>query len=101
MHDWGYFHRQSSLIVYAGQDTGTIDFDVATSNVTLTGDTWPTDAVGKHIRLMGQWFPVVERTSSTVLKLAASNAPADDITEETYVLQKLVYPLPYLSLIHI
>lgn len=95
MHDWGYFHRQSSLIVYAGQDTGTVDFDVSASTVTLTDSTWPTDAVGKHIRLMGQWFPVTERTSSTVLKLAASNAPADDLTEQTYVLQKLVYPLPY------
>lgn len=95
MHEWGYFYRQSSLIVYAGQTTGTVDFDVDTSEVTITDGTWPTDAVGKHIRLTGQWFPVVERTSATVIVLDASNAPAKDLDDESYVLQQLVYPLPY------
>ena len=47
-----------------------------TSTVTLTGATWPTDAVGQHIRLNGRWFPCHRGTSSsTVIKLAASNAP--------------------------
>lgn len=95
MHEWGYFHRQAALILQAGQTDGTIDFDVDTSTCTITGGTFPTDSVGKHIRLIGQWYPVLTRTSSTVITLDPANAPGSDLSDETYVLQKLMYPLPY------
>lgn len=95
MHEWGYFHRQAALVIRAGQTTGTIDFDVSASTCTITGGTFPTDSVGKHIRLIGQWYPVLTRTSSTVITLDPANAPGSDLTDEPYVLQQLVYPLPY------
>lgn len=95
MHQWAYFHRTGSLLTYAGQTTGTVAFDVATRTLTLTGATWPTNAVARHVRLDGKWYPIYRRTSGTVLTLFESQHPIANLTGEAYLLQQVMYPLPY------
>jgi hypothetical protein len=94
MHEWAYFHRMGTIISYASQSTGTVDFDVSARTVTLTGDTWPTDVTAKHIRLDYNWYPVYKRTSSTVIELFDGKHPDDDLDDAEFVLQQILYPLP-------
>lgn len=95
MHDWAYFHRMGTLITYASESTGTVDFDVALRTVTLTGATWPTDATAQHIRLNHNWYPIYKRTSGTVIELFEGKHPDDDLDDEEFVIQQILYPLPY------
>lgn len=95
LHQWAYFHRMGSLLTYAGQSDGTVDFDVDTRTLTLTDATWPSNAVARHVRLDGKWYPIYKRTSSTALLLFEGQHPIEDLTDETYLLQQVMYPLPY------
>lgn len=95
MHAWAYFHRMGTLLTYAGQSDGTVSFDVATRTLTLTDATWPSNAVARHVRLGGKWYPIWRRTSSTVLTLFEGQHPIADLTDEAYLLQQVMYPLPY------
>ena len=94
MYDWAYFHRMGSIITYAGQTTGTIDFNASTRVVTLTGATWPTDATIKHVRLDHNWYPIYKRTSSTAIELFEGKHPEADLDDQAYLLQQILYPLP-------
>lgn len=95
MHEWAYFHRMGTLITFAGETTGTIVFNYAAKTVTLTGATWPTDAINMHIRLDFNWYPIYKRTSNTVLELFDGKTPEVDLTGEAFVIQQILYPLPY------
>jgi hypothetical protein len=94
LHEWAYFHRMGTLLTYAGQTTGTVDFSVSTRQVTLTGGTWPTNATSRHIRLNDNWYPIYKRTSSTVIELYAGKHPVENLDDESYLIQQVVYPLP-------
>lgn len=94
MFDWAYFHRMGTLITFAGQREGTVDFDYDTRRVTLTGATWPTDVVAQHIRLDHNWYPVYQRVSSTVIELYSGRHPEDDLDDVEYLVQQTLYPLP-------
>jgi hypothetical protein len=94
MHEWGYFHRLGTLITFAGQRTGTVDFDYDTRQVTLTDATWPTDAVAQHIRLDQNWYPIYRRISDTVIELYSGKHPDDDLADVEYLIQQVMYPLP-------
>lgn len=94
LHEWAYFHRMGTLLTYAGQTTGTVDFNVSTRQVTLTGATWPTNATSRHIRLNDNWYPIYKRTSSTVIELYTGKHPVEDLDDESYLIQQVVYPLP-------
>lgn len=94
--DWKYFHRLGTLQVAAAQSTGSITFTLSTRQVTVADTTWPSDAVGQHIRLGNAWFPVYRRVSSTVIELYENQHPADDLAAGTaYYLQRVMHPLPY------
>lgn len=95
MHEWAYFHRVGTLITYAGQSTGTVDFNVTTRLVTLTDATWPTDVTNMQIRLDYNWYPVYKRTSSTVIELFEGKHPEADLDDQAYLVQQMTYPLPY------
>ena len=94
MHDWAYFHRLGTLVTFAGQRTGTVDFDYDTRQVTLTDATWPTDATIQHIRIDHNWYPIYRRISSTVIELFEGKHPEDDLSDEAYLIQQVLYPLP-------
>jgi len=94
MHNWAYYHRMGTQITYAGQTTGTVDFDVTARTVTLTGATWPTDALAQHVRLDNNWYPIYKRTSSTVIELFEGKHPDDDLDDVEYTIQQVLYPLP-------
>jgi hypothetical protein len=94
LHEWAYFHRMGSLITYAGQTTGEVDFTLSTRRVTLTGATWPANATSRHIRIDHNWYPVYQRISDTVIELFEGKHPAANMSDQAYVLQQVVYPLP-------
>lgn len=94
MHDWSYFHRMGTLITFAGQSDGTVDFDYDTRRFTLTGDTWPTDVTNMHIRVDHNWYPIYRRISDTVIEMFAGKHPDDDLDDESYHVQQILYPLP-------
>ncbi len=95
LRQWSYFHRLGTIIVRTGQDDGTIDFDYATRQITLTDSTWPSDVTSQHIQISNNWYPIYRRVSSTVIELWEGNTPADDISDSQYYLQQVIYPLPY------
>ena len=94
LHEWAYFHRMGTLVTYAGQSTGTIDFDTTTRQVTLTDATWPSNATSRHIRIDHNWYPVYRRVSSTVIELYEGKCPQKNYADAAYVIQQVVYPLP-------
>lgn len=94
MHQWAYFHRMGSLTTFAGYSTGTVDFNYSARTVTLTGGTWPTDAVAQHIRLDHNWYPIYKRTSSTVIELFEGKHPEADLDDQAFLIQQILYPLP-------
>jgi hypothetical protein len=95
MHDWQYFHRTGTLVIKAGYSTGTVSLDTDTGIVTLTGGTFPTDAAVRHIRLGYHWYPVYSRIDGTHLQMVPSRMPEADLTDSAYILQQVIYPLPY------
>lgn len=92
---WSYFHKISSQRIEIAQDDGTVDFDYDTRVVTLTDNTWPADVTLHHIRIAYNWFPIYRRLSDTTIELYEGNCPEGDKTDEPYVLQQALYPLPY------
>lgn len=94
LHEWAYFHRMGTLLTYAGQTTGTVDFSVSTRQVTLTGATWPANATSRHVRLDENWYPVYKRISNTVIELYSGKHPIIGLDDQTYLIQQVVYPLP-------
>ena len=96
MHQWRYYQRVGYLMIDAAQQTGTVEFTESTRLVTLTDATWPADVTSKHIRFDNAWYPVKERTSSTVIELYPDKHPPRDVAAgSTYWLQKVLHPLPY------
>lgn len=95
MKQWLYFHRSGSIRVYAGMSTGSISYDTSTRVVTLTGATWPSDVTTKHIRIVNNWYPVFRRLSPTSIELYEGNCPVQAVTGVEYLLQQVLYPLPY------
>jgi hypothetical protein len=91
---WRYFHRMSSLHVRTAYTTGTVSFDATTLVVTLTGGTFPANTTDRFIRLSNVWYPVSQRLSDTTLKLEEEQCPPAALTDVTYHLQQLLYPLP-------
>jgi len=94
LHEWAYFHRMGTLVTYAGQSTGTADFDASTRQLTLTGATWPSNATSLHVRLNHNWYPVYRRISNTVIELFEGKHPQDDLDDYAYLIQQILYPLP-------
>lgn len=94
MHEWAYHHRTSSVVVSAGQSTGTVDFTESTRRVVLTGATFPSDITGYYLRLRNNWYPIYRRISSTEVELYTNQHPASDLDDYEYFLQKMRIPLP-------
>lgn len=94
MYDWAYFHRMGTLVTFAGQGDGSVDFTYSTRQVTLTGDTWPTDVTSQHVRIEHNWYPVYRRISDTVIELYEGRHPEDDLDDVDYWVQQVLYPLP-------
>lgn len=93
LHQWKYYRRRHILTTDAAVTDGSVEFSVATGELTLTGGTWPSWAGHGMVRMGGVDYEVSRRVSDTVLNLEV--APPHDIAAGTsYLLFRCLYPLP-------
>ena len=103
-HDWSCLHVNGRVKLQAYQDDGTVGFDLTGGTyerqLTLVGDTWPTDAEDWAVRIEtddGEWVvcDIEARKSSTVVTLNAVMCPVADVTAgASYVAYPRYYRLP-------
>lgn len=96
LHRWTYGYADGRVFLKAPQRDGTVDYDSATLELTLTGATWPTWAAGANVRIGDVVSKVATRDDDTVtLILDATYNPGQDIDAGTeYVLYLDRYTLP-------
>jgi len=90
---WPRYKTHGELSLAGEYSTGTIAIVQASTNVTLTGGTWPTAAASFKLLIDGKVYRIASRTSGTVLVLTTAWADAS-ITGESYVLFRDEYTLP-------
>jgi hypothetical protein len=92
---WSYFKRRLQMVTEASYSTGTVTYDAATRTFTLTGGTFPANAIYGNIRVNGVSYPVQSRTSGTAVVIRSQGAPAADITDATdFEWYREAYPFP-------
>tara|TARA_R100000458_G_C8275303_1_gene250335 strand:- start:1567 stop:2760 length:1194 start_codon:yes stop_codon:yes gene_type:complete len=94
-YDWLYFHTELDIRLDAAYNTGTIQYTDSTRQVTLTGGTWPANAVEGRVKINDIRYPIEERVSDSVITLPTSVNPGKDIAAETsYTWLRTSYTLP-------
>jgi len=94
-YDWLYFHTELDIRLDAAYGTGTIQYTNSTRKVTLTGGTWPTNAIEGRIKISDIRYPIETRNSDTVITLPVSANPGKDVAGETsYTWIRTSYTLP-------
>lgn len=93
-HPWTQLHSASTLSVVASYETGTLAITTATTSVTLTDGTFPTNLSGGRLRVGtdSEWY-VFTRTGATTGTLDR-NYEADTVTVATFKLWQPIYSLP-------
>lgn len=95
MGGWEYYKRDWSFHTEASYSTGTVAYTASTRVLTLTSGTWPANAAFGIVTIDNKRYRVESRTSSTVIVLAAADAPPADIAAGTsYVWFRESYPMP-------
>lgn len=89
-HDWSFLEIEHDINILEPQDTGTVE--VVAGVVTLTGATFPTDAVGQHIAIDGSIYRIGVYTDTTHVTLENTSVDVDALTE--YKLYFTRYSLP-------
>jgi len=96
-HKWKYFERTFTMESEASQSTGTITYTHSTRTVTLSGDTWPTNASLYMIYFAsnGATYPIESYTDSTNIVLTETQNPGDDVAAgASFILYRSHYPFP-------
>ena len=98
-YDWLYFHTEHDIRLEATYSTGTIAYDhTGGSNerqVTLSGGTWPTNAIEGRLKISDVRYPIASRVSSTVITLPTDINPGVDVAASTsYTWLRSSYTLP-------
>lgn len=94
-HSWNYFRSAVTIPLTGDYETGTIEINATTRQVTLTGGTWPTWAPYAVLRVDQVDYEVESRQSDSVITLTANSCPTDNVAAgETYTLNRYAYPLP-------
>lgn len=94
-YPWSYNKKYTRLNIEAPRETGTVAFSSSTNELTLTGSTWPTDAVDWVVVIDNVTYRVASYSSSTVIVLDSTQAPTADIAAgETYEMYRMYYELP-------
>lgn len=92
---WSYYYSRGRVNTNASQVTGTIAYDSASRQLTLTGATWPTWAPYGNVVLSNIVYKVASYVSSTILTLSVNSNPGADVAAgTTYTLYRDTYPLP-------
>lgn len=93
-HDWPYYMGQQPIRLVAPYSTGTVTYEYATRQVTLTGGTWPDWAVYGALVIGTRRARVAKRISDTIIQLEDGTKFTADIATSTYSLYRAEYPLP-------
>jgi hypothetical protein len=97
-HDWSYYLKTGRVNTKVKYDTGTVAINKDSGVLTLSGGTWPTDAVGAHIVIDADTdieFEVKTRDSGTQVTFKDGQVwLGSNISGETYKLYYYVYDLP-------
>lgn len=98
-HSWNYYYRQRVLQTSADYATGTVAYvhtgGTYERQLTLASGTWPSWAAYGRVVIDDVHYEVEDRKSSTVVTLADSSNPGQDVAAgETYTLYRNSYPLP-------
>lgn len=93
---WRYLTIEGRINVSAEYTTGTVSLVASTRTLTLSDGTWPSWA--RYGRLLigtdTVVYKIAERSSDTVVTLETDFCPVDDLSGETFILYRSVYPLP-------
>ncbi len=97
--NWRYYYRPLSIATVASQTTGTVTGDYTGGTyermLTLSGATWPTNAIEYAVIIDSKRYTIDAYKSSTVVTLSEQDCPTADIGSRTsYTLVKDTYPLP-------
>ncbi len=95
-HDWEFLQRMGMFATSPIYETGTVEFDATTREMTLTDGTWPADADFCSVSIGMKKYEVQRRVSDTVLIMDPIQGPIEDITAGTaYRIVRTRYLLPY------
>lgn len=94
IRDWSYYHVHGRVITDAPYSTGTVTYNPATYELTLSGGTWPAWAAYGHVKVGNRVAVVSSRTSGSVLVLSSTVTFPAALTSEPYTLYRMTYPLP-------
>lgn len=83
MANWRYFVRETMVTTDTKYATGTVEYSSSTGRVTLTGGTWPTDAIYGFVSISDVRYPITRRISSTIVELDENARPAADVASGT------------------
>lgn len=92
-HSWSWLKPIATVTTSAPYSTGTIAVTNASDTVTLTTGTWPTWANAGEIEVGDVRYDVIERVSSSVIKLA-TNYLGTTASGQTYTLRGAQILLP-------
>ena len=102
-HAWTCLRTNGRILIEAAQDDGTVSFDFTGGSyerqLTLTGDTWPTDAEDWAVQITTDTGTVVcdieSRKSASVVTLDATMNPGQDVAAGAeFVAYRRYYRLP-------
>lgn len=92
---WNYLKRRTQLNTTAPYSTGTVTYTASTRTLTLSGGTWPTNAVSGEILINRNVYAIERRVSGTVLILLSDRSPVVDLAAGTsYTWVQTIYQLP-------
>lgn len=92
---WNYLRRRTQINTVAPYSTGTVGFNATTRYLTLTGGTWPVNAVNGELLINRNVYGIQRRVSDTVLQLLPDRCPATDLASlTTYAWVQSSYVLP-------
>ena len=94
IRDWSYYQTHGRVITDAPYSTGNVSYNTSTRELTLTGGTWPSWAEYGHVRVGVRVATVAQRVSGTVLKLDSGVTFPETLTDQPYVIYRILYPLP-------
>jgi len=97
-HDWSFYLKTGRVNTAVKYDTGTVAINTNATALTLSGGTWPLDAVGNHIVVDANsnvQFEVKTRDSGTQVTFKDGQKWLDsNVSGGTYKLYYYVYDLP-------
>lgn len=95
INEWSHYVTHGRVITQEPYETGSVAFDSATNELTLTGGTWPAWAKYGSVSIGRLIAKVDSQTSATVLKLDPTLTFPNTLSAgQAYVLFRTEYPLP-------